>query len=81
MWRRHDVGPYARLVAQALAFYCERNAWTCHATQRTLMVYTGITGPALRRAIRELEDAGIVSRYQRGRRSPTEYTLTPHIRR
>ena len=80
-WRRRDIAPLAKLVALALATEAQPGAYTVQLTQRALRHKTGLTPLAMRRALRALDDAGAIERFQRGRRSPTEYTLTPHIRR
>lgn len=76
--RRSDLTPLAKLVAVALAVRCDKRWYIVQLTQRTLRRDTGLSDLSLRRAIRCLEDRGAVSRWQRHRRAPTEYTLTPH---
>lgn len=76
--RRADLEPLQKLVAVTLAWRCDNRWPMVMLTQRTLRRDTGLTDAALRRALEGLQDKGAIERWQRGRRSPTTYTLTPH---
>lgn len=76
--RKRGLRPAERLVALALAVRCDKRWNILEVNQRTLRQDTSLTDAALRRALEGLQDKGAIERWQRGRRSPTTYTLTPH---
>lgn len=75
IWHDKRLRASDKLVALALAQLCRWDADTCSASLRYLSAMTGLTADAVHRHVLALESMGILTRYQRHRRAPTEYTL------
>lgn len=76
MWAVRGLSNAGRLCGLALCQLATAEHHTVTCRQTYLVWLTGLNQSSITRSLRELEDRGLIQRWQRDRRSPTEYTLT-----
>lgn len=77
IWHNRSLRPLDKLTLLALARLCPDRSDRCLASLRYLSAMLNMDPGTVHRSIRTLEEQGYITRYQRHRRAPTEYTLHP----